>query len=73
MAASKVLRFKALDGQDVEFKIPKGVNPYLARRAIERAHQGDDAALVDYGLLRSEVEFVAKVVATLEAHRGAAA
>ncbi len=68
----KRLGFIALDGERVEFAIPRGVNGYLAKRAIEKAHRGEEAELVDFGLTRREVEFVAEVVAKLEEHRKAA-
>jgi hypothetical protein len=66
---TRVLRFQALDGKDVSFPVPKSVNPYLAEKAIKKAHQGHDADLVYLHLTRSETEFVAEVIATLEEHR----
>lgn len=65
----RALRFKALDGEDVAFPIPRGVNPYLAQKAIEKVHKGGDEAAVMFGLTREETEFVATVIAGLEAHR----
>jgi hypothetical protein len=69
----KTLRFKALDGEDVAFPVPKGVNPYLAQRAIEKVHRGGDEAAVMFGLTHDETAFVAEVIAKLEAHRPKAA
>lgn len=69
----RVLRFQALDGSDVQFPVPRGVNPYLAQKAIEKAHRGLEPDLVDFGLTEGETRFVAEVIARLEEHRKAAA
>lgn len=67
------LGFVCLDGERIEVDVPRGVNGYLVKRAIERVHKGEDADLVDFGLTRREVEFVAEMVAKLDEHRKAAA
>ena len=65
----RVLRFQALDGEDVTVPVPRHVNGYLAQRALEAIHRGGDEAAVMFGLTRAEAEFVAEVVAKLEEHR----
>ena len=61
-------RFQALDGVDLAFSVPRGVNHRLALRAIQRVHEGGDAEIPAF-LTKAETEFVAKVIAELEAHR----
>jgi len=69
----RVLRYQALDGADVTFPVPKGVNHYLAAKAIDKAHRGMEPDLVDFGLTEGETRFVAEVVAKLEEHKAKAA
>lgn len=62
------IAFQALDGEHVSFAVPRGVNHRLALKAIQRVHESGDAAIPPY-LTKAETEFVARVIAELEAHR----
>ncbi len=69
--SKRVIGFKALDDTQLVFDVPRGVNRFLALKAIEKVHKGGDEAMVMFGLTRAESEFVAEVIATLEEHREA--
>lgn len=63
------LAFTAIDGERLLFDVPKHVNRWLVLRAVEKRHNGGDAALAEVGLTRRETEVVAEIVAKLEEHR----
>ena len=62
------IAFKALDDEIVAFDVPRGVNHRLVLKAVQRVHESGDAAIPPF-LTKTETEFVARVVAELEAHR----
>lgn len=67
MARSMV--YIGLDGERLDFPVPKGVNRHLVARAIRSIHGGSDPDLAVRGLTDPEQAMVLEVVATLEEHR----
>jgi hypothetical protein len=65
---TREISFTALDGERLTFKIPAKCNAFLVQKACEKAHKGLEPDMVDFGLTRTETEFVAEIVAKLEEH-----
>jgi hypothetical protein len=64
----RTVTFVAMDDTPLVFKVPKGMNPHLILKAVEKLHKGEDADLVQFGLTKRETELVAQIKAGLEEH-----
>jgi hypothetical protein len=63
------IQYVALDGERLEFEVPKGANRGLVVSCIKKIHHGKNADLAVRGLTRTELDLVMNIVESLQNHR----
>jgi predicted butyrate kinase (DUF1464 family) len=63
------ITYIAIDGERLDFVVPKGCNRQLVARAVKAIHEGKNADLVTRGLVGGEYRLLIDIIESLQAHR----